>query len=303
MQHSFIALAFAISMFGCGDRMDIEPSNADGLQIKITASDDKGNHYNETITSSDIDCYDFSSHYVYLKKEKPFLKEIVIGNFCVYIADKEIYKGLLHPVYSSTMSQGVVVYTPNILLPDYIFNIDWIYILQHADDPLPNDPRDNQEIINSLKTNDLYREGLSCEIQSVRFLSNNGVELKFKLTNNDNINYYHLDPDKMGFGLFHYFTNGPAFLNVGNPEYYCHKMEVVHPDPWDSWQKEWLSLIKGKETKIFTIEYNLFEQMPAGKYRVSFSFPGLTHVDRKDLNQIDGRIWLGESLTSIFINK
>ena len=29
-----------------------------------------------------------------------------------------------------------------------------------------------------------------------------------ELYNPDTLDYYYLDPDKMGIGLFHYFTNG-----------------------------------------------------------------------------------------------
>jgi hypothetical protein len=177
-----------------------------------------------------------------------------------------------------------------------------MYILQHADDPAPDDPRDNPKLINALKTNNQYREGLSCKIQSVRFLTSGSVELKFGLTNNDDVNYYFLDPDKMGLSLFHYFTNGPTFLNIENPNHYYHNMKVTTPEPWDSWKKEWLSLIKGHETKDFTFTYP-FASMPDGKYRVFFSFPGLNHANLKDLNLTDGKIWLGASQSSITVNK
>jgi hypothetical protein len=277
---------------------DINPKT-DGLWIEIRgASMDNKTIYDEMITTSDIDYYDFSSHLIYLKKNKSFIKNIVTGSFCVYAGNEEIYKGSFQPGYSSAMATGVYIYTPRASYPDYVLDINWSGYPQGAVDPR-TDPR----IVKALKANNQYHEGLSCEIQSVRFLTNDRVELKFTLTNKDaSFNYYYFDPDKMGFSLFHYFTNGPVFLNEENPEHYYHKGTVIHPDPWNLWKKEWLSLIKKGETKNFTIIYE-FNLMPSGKYRVFFNFPGLSFVEQNDLVQNDGRIWMGEIGTSVECRK
>jgi hypothetical protein len=104
----------------------------------------------------------------------------------------------------------------------------------------------------------------------------------------------------MGFGLFHYFTNGPTFLDDPPTKHFTHKETVIHPEPWNSWGKEWLTLIKSGESKNISITYDQFDLMPAGKYRMYFEFPGLNYgISQKDLTLEDGRIWLG----SIGMNK
>ena len=60
-------------------------------------------------------------------------------------------------------------------------------------------------------------------------------------------------------------------------------------------EKEWLSIIKSNDSKTISIVYDKFEIVPPGEYTATFEFPGLNHkVDKKDLEQRDGRIWLGE---------
>jgi hypothetical protein len=83
----------------------------------------------------------------------------------------------------------------------------------------------------------------------------------------------------MGFGLFHYFTNGLTFHNEQAPYEYIYKITVIHPDSGDI---SWLSVIKKGETKTYTVNYDDYDIMPSGKYHVFFTFPGLS-VKRQDL--------------------
>ncbi|MEF8812071.1 MAG: hypothetical protein V5A47_14180, partial [Bacteroidales bacterium] len=112
--------------------------------------------------------------------------------------------------------------------------------------------------------------------------------------NEDSFSYYYLDPGKMGTGLFHYFTNGLYISDEATHESYAHKMKVESPESYKTWKKEWLSLIKSGETKTSTITYNRFEVVPTGMYTARFTFPGLHWVDKEELKQDQGRIWLGK---------
>ena len=151
----------------------------------------------------------------------------------------------------------------------------------------------------------MIHAGLQTEVQSIRFLPNNQVSFEFQLYNPDTFDYLFLDPEKMGIGIFHYFTNGLVFLNEDNPQYYYPKISVVQPEPWNTWKKEWMSVIRSGEIKQFTITYNQFDSMPPGNYLAFFSFPGLPgyFIDKKDLNQSEGRIWLGEIGTMLSCTK
>jgi len=69
----------------------------------------------------------------------------------------------------------------------------------------------------------------------------------------------------------------------------------IQPVPWNSWDKGWLSLIKTGEKTNISIVYDQFDAIPSGLYHASFQYPGLTYqVKKSDIQQADGRIWLGE---------
>jgi len=54
-----------------------------------------------------------------------------------------------------------------------------------------------------------------------------------------------------------------------------------------------MDLIAGGESKSYNINYHDFDSIPSGQYQVSFQFPGLVNVEFEDINQSNGRIWLG----------
>ena len=97
--------------------------------------------------------------------------------------------------------------------------------------------------------------------------------------------------------MFHYFTNGYYIYTHDYSKSFTHKETVVHPEPWDSWKKEWLTLIKSKEHKKISITYQHFDKVPAGKYKICFSFPGLNNLSQKDRKLGSGRIWMGDIYT------
>ena len=118
--------------------------------------------------------------------------------------------------------------------------------------------------------------------------------LELELRNEDSFDYLYLDPDKMSLPIFHYFTNG-LFLKNSSRESFTHQSEILYPDPWDSWDPDWLSVIESGETVSLSIEYLEFDEFPPGDYTASFRFPGLSgQVEKDDLVQAGGRIWLGE---------
>jgi hypothetical protein len=294
-----VVLAFVIGIFtltGCGKgeefNNDCEAGFTDGLWLKMGD--------NSIVPTSDIDYYDVSTHIKKKKKKVPYLEKVGFdyGMMTVYVGKNEIYKCPFHPSYSSYMPQGVIISSPPFNKED-IIRIGFIQFLGENQKPMVTDPRDDKRIIAALKKYRQYHEGLHCKIQSIQ-VSNGKVVLNFELSNPDTFDYYYLDPNKMGFGLFHYFTNGPTFLDDPPTKYYTHKETIIHHDPWNSWKKEWLTLIKSGESKNISITYNQFDVMPAGKYRMYFEFPGLTNgISQKDLTLENGRIWLG----SIGVNK
>lgn len=246
------------------------------------------------VNHRDISYYDYGAHLLYLKSHRSsaeFLEEA--GSLTVYAGGEEIYTVSTQPGYSSFATPGPMIWTFPTFYEDYIIAIDLIgtYEVLMAEG---GDSREDPGIVKALKKYGQYREGLHCEIVSSNYSAPGEVLLHLKLTNRDEVNYYYLDPEKMGMGLFHYFTNGLTLWDVDERQSYTNRTEHISPVPWDSWDLEWLSLLEGGSSVTITLEYYNFETVPAGTYTAMFQFPGLAHVDRDQLAQRHGQIWLGK---------
>jgi len=283
-------LLFLVSIFlfmvGC-ERDELSVSG-DGLSMAIDGK--------LVLTAKDIDYYDLSTHFIYLKGTNSFLTDkLVRDSFQIYANGEKIYAGVFHSWYMSSMPVGPAIYTPASFYGNYVIPITFINRFDQVGEIIPpTDPRDDSRIIDALKSWNQLHEGLQCEIKSVQLNSGWKVSLEIELNNNDSFNYYYLDPEKMGLGLFHYFTNGLSFWSPTLNKSFENHMEHIQPEPWDSWQMNWMSLIRSQEKKTIWINYTNFDSLPAGQYRLYFRFPGLSHVEKADLVQQNGRIWLGE---------
>ena len=267
-----------------------EKNNTDSLDGFCIVSNN-----NVVLSHNDFEYYDYSSHLIYMKNNKSFAIDIEeIGRFTVYADGVEIYSGSTLTRASSFLPLGPVILTQPSCYGDYIIPIGFIQIFDSLGNVIP-DPREDVRIIEALQKYDQYHSGLNCEINSVQYSSPNNVVIELQLNNNDSFDYYYLDPDKMGVNLFHYFTNGLFIRDFANKKVFTHKIEIIHPETWDTWKTEWLSLIKSNESKIITITYDSFEYVLSGQYKATFEFPGLSHqVGKDDIQQNNGKIWLGE---------
>jgi hypothetical protein len=281
-----ILTAISLLIAGCLKTENTEPIGGD-FWLKMGD--------NSIVAAADIDFYDISTHMIYLKSDAQYLKNGAgsIGSLMsVNVDDEEIYKCAFHSIYSSSLPNGPFICWNLPFFSDDIISINFMQILDSNGKPQFTDHRSDERIIAALKNNRLYHEGLRCEFQSVDY-SNGKLSLDIELSNPDTFDYYYLDPDKMGIGLFHYFTNGPYFRDKSNSDAYTHKETVISPVPWDSWEKSWLSLIKSGERKKITINYNHFDNIPSGNYKMNFYFPGLNRLPQKDRKLGSGRIWMG----------
>lgn len=250
------------------------------------------------LTSKDIDFYSFSSHLIYLKGDNSFLKEgLYRDSFQVFANDQRIYSGYINSWYSSYMPKGPVIFTPVTFYPNYILPVGFIGITDLSGKTNP-DPRGDVRIVQALKANGQFQEGLKCELRSVQFASKNKVILQLWLINKDNFNYLYLDPVKMGMGFFHYFTNGLSFGDAKSYKSYSNNVQHIQPVPYNSWEKEWLSVIEKQSEKTIWITYDNFDEVPSGKYMLNFSFPGLSNVPKTELFQGNSRIWMGDLAVS-----
>lgn len=239
----------------------------------------------------DIEYYDFAAHLVYLKDPISFSKDIVgSGAHAVYAGEDSIYKLENMNGYDSYMPAGPMIWNQP-LYKDYVMHID---LLRMQDPDHPDDPRADPRIVEALLKYNQFHAGLACEIVDLQINESGHVLLELELTNEDSYDYCYLDPYKMGLELFHYFTNG-LLLRNSSWESFTHQIEVEYPDPWDSWNPAWLSVIESEETVNLSIDYLEFDEIPPGDYTALFRFSGLSHqIQKEELDQVGGRIWLGD---------
>ena len=246
------------------------------------------------VNHRDISYYDYGAHMLYLKSHRSsaeFLEKA--GSLTVYAGEEEIYTVSTRPGYSSYMPPGPVIWTYPTFYEDYIIAIDLLGTLMGFMKE-SSDSREDERIVKALKKYGQYREGLHCELVSCNYTAPDEMVLHLKLSNRDEVNYYYLDPEKMGMGLFHYFTNGLTLWDAEERQAYTNQTEHISPVPWDSWDLEWMSLLEGGSSVTITLEYNNFDTVPPGIYTTMFQFPGLAHVEREQLAQRHGQIWLGK---------
>jgi len=283
----FVAFLLVL-FFGCDQEQDVFPRKGEGLSMKINKK--------VVLTANDIDYYDLSTHFIYLKGTNSFLNDkMVRDSFQIFANGEKIYSGVFHSWYMSSIPMGPAIFLPGSFYKDYVLPITLFSHFDQNGKKVPaDDTRKDTRILNVLKAWNQLHEGLKCEIRSVQFKSGGKVSLELELINNDSFNYYYLDPEKMGLGLFHYFTNGLSFWSSSLMKSYDNHLQHIQPEPGNSWQMNWLSLIRSNEKKTIWIHYTNFDPIPAGQYKLYFRFPGLSRVEKGDLVQRNGRIWLGE---------
>ena len=242
----------------------------------------------------DIEYYDFSSHLIYLKEDQEWANELGdFGSFEVYALETPIYTAQFWPAYSSLLPSGPIVHTQPKFYNNNILAISFVGI-SDQDGNATVDPRTDERIITALEKYGQYHVGLSCEISALTYTAPGRINLELTLINEDSFDYLYLDPLKMGHKMYHYFTNGLYLQDQNRETVYHQELEVAQPDPWNSWDKSWLSLIPSGSTKKVELVYERFQELAPGNYTASFQFPGLSYqVVREEIEQEEGRIWLG----------
>lgn len=239
---------------------------------------------------SDIEYYDFSAHVIYLNESNPLGGDVSrLDGAAVRVDGVEIYTLRIQDPLSSTIFPGPQINSTMDKYGDFAFRIrfvDWEGTI--------SDPRADTRVKNVLEREGKLREGLSVEIVSIE-KTGTAIATTLRLKNLDPVTYYHLDPDKMGTGLFHYFTNGLSFFNPDIPEYVYDKSLSESPSHWNYWTNDWLGKIGPNQSKEWIFTYDL-GIVPNGKeleFFFDFPSPTLVITSRAALDIDGNRIWLG----------
>jgi len=235
--------------------------------------------------------YDSSTHIFYLKSAHPELEDFRQGPFTFLEKGDTIYSGSFWPPYMSSIPSGPFISTPQIFYGNYVIRIEQAY----SENP---DPRNAAEMVEVLKSHDLLHSGLALRINTVE-IHGDQADISFTVTNADDTDLLILDPDKMGFELFHYFTNGLYLYNESHSQTFFSNISSQAPVPGNSWNMTWLTELKTGESATFTMHYVLNSSPDKGLHIAIYVFPGLgNQVSIDQLYQGDARIWLGDVKTT-----
>ncbi len=246
----------------------------------------------KTITGKDILFYDRSTHLIYLKSDLQLNQNTT--DFNVLITEDTIYHGIIFSCALSSMPPS-----PYFIVDCFQYGNDILEIGYYGDS---NDLRNDPRIIDAFENSNLIRNGISCKIDKVEiqsFESYSQVICTITIQNNDNINYYILDPKKMGILDFNYFTGGLTIQNMDTKLSYPLRWSV-QSGTWSNINMDDLSLLKKGSKVTYTFQSSDYYKMEPGKYSARFRFCGTKHCTPNiNLNQKDGRVWVGQMLSDI----
>ncbi len=253
-------------------------------EFKIKFNDGK------TITEKDVLFYDRSTHLIYLKKDMQLNQNIT--SFNVSVAGDTVYSGIIHPCSLSSMPQS-----PYFIEDCFQYGNDILEIGYCGES---DDLRNGQRIIDAFENSNLLRNGISCKIDKIEiqsFENYSHVICTITIQNNDNINYYILDPKKMGDLDFNYFTGGLTLQNMDTKLTYPLRWSV-QSGTWSNVNLDDLSILEKGSKVTYTFQSSDYDKMGTGKYSAMFRFCGTKHCTPDiNQNQKNGRVWVGQILS------
>lgn len=270
------------------------------------------------LSDRDIRFYDWSSHLIYLKKDKThfipgwekdkepnFLPEEWADKpFIVTANGRQCYMGYFsHILYSRTPWKAPMIADIfNSTYPhDIIMSVWWF--LYH------DTPQNNLRVKKSLVEAGLYRGGISVTFDTTDAIvdfenaDTSTVTYRFTITNNDQDDLYILDPDKTGTDLFHWYNNGITFMNIETRRIYEPRWrKYVEPTSLDYWSPEWFTKLKSGQSIRRTVVLKGYPYFPAGEYIFEFRYSGPMLGMEKDAREHeDSRYWVGPTRSNILV--
>jgi len=238
------------------------------------------------ITENHISFYDSSTHLLFMKVNMALNESVT--DFDLLVNGSRIFEGVIHRCELSTPPPS----------PHYISNC-----FLYADDIIElgfygesGDMRNNKEIIDAFKNNGLLRNGISMKIDNAEIITRGNhseITCTISLKNNDNINYYVPDPDKMGDLDFNYYTGGLLLKNKETSVTYPMRWTASNPD-WENITINDLSVLEAGSEISFSFECSDYNKMEPGNYSARLRYSGvIPRTHNLDTEQSNGRIWVG----------
>ena len=236
------------------------------------------------VKSSEIEFYDWSSHTFFLNTEKEKAK--YSGRYFVVVSGEErLFLGTFFSMFMSSIPS-----VPSILAEDGMFSPKDVVCFGQLGHQFTGEINQQPEFKKALISSGLLRSGIKAELMAVKKKNGNTVIYTFEVTNLGNENLYILDPDRMGASHFHYVCNG-VWFSKSNTYYFPSEIENTAFEKVDN---NWYFKLRPKQTMTRSVELTNFPEVPEGKIKCRFSFPGSMIKKSGDWKKSDGRVWLGE---------
>jgi len=266
------------------------------------------------LSQDDIDFYDWSSHCIYLKKDKSKLFPnyyegyyqlptswtdrpwIVVANnvpcYRGYFLTDASIDAFPFPEISA-LEAGTWGYPKDVIASDWIWRFH-------------SDPRDNELVKSALVQSGLYHGGIDVSLDTIdspiRIFNDDtsSIEYTIKIKNDDLNDLYVFDPDSVESEIFHWYNNGPAFSSINTYENYDSRYKKTKkPNAWDN---NWYTLLQAGGSMRRTIRLRGYPTIPPGRYLIQllYSCPreGLNKSIREGLL---GRYWMGQVRSNLVL--
>ncbi len=257
------------------------------------------------LSSDDIEFYDFSTHYIYLKTDfNDFWPDLSDQNsirnwhfkpFVVCAFDKPCYFGYMHVSTCASMKHEVYISDASYYDYDDIFILGNSTLFLNDSKHSKTEARNDSNLKNALKEDGIYHAGLEVLINNVTLSENSDtatVEYTFTVTNNDDDNLYVMDPDRIDSTIL-YCLMGLILIDENN-----HSLRPIGSSGIDSqylenWNPAWFTKVNsGKSiTRTITAKY---QDIPSGHYYCKMSFDSDFFIQKNDRILTDGRYWVGK---------
>lgn len=275
-------LLFGLIIFMILNSCDSDP-NVDLNDSELTIEFSDGT----LLTENDIEFYDSSTCTYFLNSD--LLSKATMTDFKIKVNYDSILGGVFHSCVLSSMPP-----TPYFISDCFFSGLDILKIGYYGmGENLLNDTR----IINSLKEKNLFRQGLSCQIDSIKVIeSENETDVICTITiiNHDNISYYIPDVNKMGESYYTDYTGGLSFSNSNTGTSSFIKDSNSNRQRDDIKIND-LVILEANSEVTFTYKSRNYHSIPEGEYSVRARFMGIVYTATEfELNQDNGRVWVGE---------
>ncbi|MBP7460780.1 MAG: hypothetical protein KBA26_05790 [Candidatus Delongbacteria bacterium] len=270
------------------------------------------------ISDQDIRYYDWSSHCIYLKKDKTsiipgwknkltkaFPEEWSYKPFVVVANGTKCYMGYFeraisifekwwHTPYCSDMM--------NIIYPVDVLFIEWPFLYR-------DNPQDNPLAKKALIEAGLYHGGIevyfdTLDYETMMMVENactTTISYKITITNQDQDALYILDPDKCGSDNFHYYNNGPTFYDLSTEKTARAEWRNYPSLGLDYWNPDWYTRIIPGESIKRRIELKGYPKFPCGEFLFEYRYNGNDDIEKEIREISDGRFWIGPTRSNILV--